>query len=109
MRHIIDMIKKLGLNTKGLLFNSFGTTLTINAVNKQLKQACNLHGIKQITSHALMHTHCSYLLANDISIYYISKRLGHKNITVTTEIYSHLLEEKYLEENKKAIEILSAM
>ncbi|MEJ7437937.1 site-specific integrase, partial [Staphylococcus warneri] len=37
------------------------------------------------------------------------KRLGHKNISVTTEIYSHLLEEKYLEENNKAIEILSAM
>lgn len=109
MRHITGMIEKLKLNTKGLLFNSFGTTLTINAVNKQLKQACKLHDIKEITSHALRHTHCSYLLANDVSIYYISKRLGHKNISVTTEIYSHLLEEKYLEENNKAIEILSAM
>lgn len=78
MRHITGMIEKLKLNTKGLLFNSFGTTLTINAVNKQLKQACKLHGIKQITSHALRHTHCSYLLANDVSIYYISKGLAIK-------------------------------
>lgn len=31
---------------------------------------------------------------HNVSIYYISKRLGHKNISVTTEIYSHLLEEK---------------
>ncbi|MFH4935307.1 tyrosine-type recombinase/integrase [Staphylococcus cohnii] len=81
----------------------------MNAVNKQLKQACRLHDIKEITSHALRHTHCSYLFANDVSIYYTSKRLGHKNISVATEIYSHLLEEKYLEENNKAVEVLSAM
>ncbi|MDK9865116.1 tyrosine-type recombinase/integrase [Staphylococcus equorum] len=63
----------------------------------------------EITPYPLKHTHASYLISKGISIEYISKRLGHKNITVTTEIYSHLLEEKYLEENKKAIEILSAM
>ena len=37
------------------------------------------------------------------------KRLGHKNISVTTDVYSHLLEEQYKEENQKAVEIISAM
>ena len=56
-------------------------------------------GIKELL-HMLRHTHCSYLLAKGISIYYISKRLGHKNISVTTEVYSHLLEETYKEDEK---------
>ncbi|RIN21125.1 hypothetical protein BU061_13210 [Staphylococcus succinus] len=30
--------------------------------------------------HSIRHTHCSYLLHNGLSIYYISKRLGHRNI-----------------------------
>ena len=109
MRHTIKMFEKPKLNNKELLFTSFETILTINAVNKQLKQACNIHGIKQITSHALRHSHCSYLLSKGISIYYISKRLGHKNISVTTDVYSHLLEETYKEEVKKTVNIINAM
>lgn len=37
------------------------------------------------------------------------RRLCHKNISVTTEVYSHLLEETYKEENKKATLIIIAM
>ncbi|ALM56686.1 site-specific integrase [Staphylococcus equorum] len=102
---ILKSIDNLPRTIDGTMFG----TLTINAVNKRLKAYCNDLGIKEITSHALRHTHCSYLLAKGVSIYYISKRLGHKNISVTTDVYSHLLEETYREENQKAIDIISAM
>ena len=95
MNHIIKSIDQLP--EQSIIFGE----LTNNAVNKRLKVYCNNLGIKEITSHALRHTHCSYLLAKGISIYYISKRLGHKNISVTTEVYSHLLEETYKEEDEK--------
>ncbi|WP_186310041.1 aminotransferase class IV, partial [Staphylococcus saprophyticus] len=70
----------------------------INPLNNQLKHPSNLHHIKHITSHPLTHTHSSYLLPNDLSIYYISKTLRHKNISLTTQIYSHLFQQKYLQE-----------
>ena len=105
MNHIIKSIDQLPRTIDGTVFGE----LTNNAVNKRLKVYCNNLGIKEITSHALRHTHCSYLLAKGISIYYISKRLGHKNISVTTEVYSHLLEETYKEEDEKATQIISAM
>ncbi|EIU0356586.1 tyrosine-type recombinase/integrase, partial [Staphylococcus pseudintermedius] len=42
---------------------------------------------------SLRHTHCSYLLAQGMTIQYISKRLGHADIHTTLTIYSHLLKE----------------
>lgn len=105
MKFIQKSIDNLPLTIDGTIFGS----LTINGVNKRLKVYCNNLGIKEITSHALRHSHCSYLLAKGVSIYYISKRLGHKNISVTTEVYSHLLEETYQEENDKAVSIINAM
>ncbi|EZY71840.1 tyrosine-type recombinase/integrase [Staphylococcus aureus] len=105
VQHIIKIIDKLPVSINGKIFDN----LTHSLVNKKLRAHCAELGIKKITSHALRHTHCSYLLAKGVSIYYISKRLGHKNIAITTEVYSHLLEETYKEEEEKAISIINSM
>lgn len=109
MKHILKVVEEKVISYDGYIFKEVGTIISSNAINKTLKKACKHIGIPPITSHAIRHTHCSYLLAKGISIYYISKRLGHKNISITTSIYSHLLEEKYKEENDKTLEILGAM
>lgn len=109
MKHILSVIEGKPISYDGYIFKETGAIISSNAINKTLKKACDKLGIPTITSHAIRHTHCSYLLAKGISIYYISKRLGHKNISITTSIYSHLLEEKYKEENDKTISILDAM
>ncbi len=109
MSYIIKSLEQHPISIDGYFFKQYGKFITINAINKQLARHCENIKINRITSHALRHTHCSYLLAKDISIHYISKRLGHKNIAVTTEIYSHLLKEKYIEENKKAVEALKVL
>lgn len=105
MLHILNRLNTLPLSINGKVFGM----LSHGVVNRRLKKHCKNLGIKEITSHALRHTHCSYLLAKGVSIYYISKRLGHKNIAITTEVYSHLLEETYKEEEEKAINIISSM
>ncbi len=46
-----------------------------------------------VTPHALRHTHASLLLANEISIDAISRRLGHSDSRVTREIYLHIMEQ----------------
>ncbi|RNM18849.1 MULTISPECIES: tyrosine-type recombinase/integrase [Staphylococcus] len=109
MKHISDMINNLIISYDGYIFKDTGSIITVNAINKTLKKACEVNEIPIITSHAIRHTHCSYLLAKGISIYYISKRLGHKNIAITTSVYSHLLEEKYSEEETKTTNILEKM
>lgn len=53
------------------------------------------------TLHSIRHTHCSMLIHEGVSIYYISKRLGHTSINTTLSIYSHLLEETEKQEDEK--------
>ena len=40
--------------------------------------------------HHLRHSHASWLLADGVDIYAVSRRLGHESITTTTKIYGHL-------------------
>lgn len=47
---------------------------------------------KRITSHGLRHSHASYLLMRGRGIKYISKRLGHKNASITLDVYSHVID-----------------
>lgn len=41
----------------------------------------------------LRHSHVTYLLANDVPLYAISKRLGHSNTTITANKYAYLIDE----------------
>ncbi len=40
------------------------------------------------------HTHASLLLQAGIPVKEVSERLGHKDITITLEIYSHVMPEE---------------
>lgn len=59
-------------------------------------------GIK-FNYHSLRHTHCTMLAENNVPIKYTQYRLGHKNITVTLQIYQHI-SEKMSKEGKIALE-----
>lgn len=62
---------------------------------------------KIVTFHGLRHTHASVLIAHHVSIYYVSKRLGHKNINITLKTYAHMLEEVEVEEAYKTKDIFN--
>ncbi|WP_423716820.1 tyrosine-type recombinase/integrase [Lactiplantibacillus pentosus] len=64
-----------------------------NSVNKFLRTAHDRLGIKHITFHGLRHTHASYLLYKNVSIYVISKRLGHSDVGITQRVYTHVIDE----------------
>ena len=53
--------------------------------------------------HSLRHTHCTKLLEAGLPIKYVQERLGHKNITVTMEIYNHLTQNQ-AEQSKQALD-----
>lgn len=90
---------------KQRLFAIDGKVPDINAVNKALKRACRRANVQEITSHALRHTHASLLLLNGVSMAYISKRLGHQSITITEQVYSHVLEELEVKNEKESADM----
>lgn len=97
-------------NKKNLCFvNNKMELITNNAVNKTLKSLCEKVKIKKITCHSLRHTHTSVLLYKGVNIKYISKRLGHKDIIITLQTYSHILDEMEQKESRLVDETMKEL
>ena len=84
------------------LWDSYHTQLSHKyATVKQSKQ--NLYSpkgvkvkIEKITPHMLRHTFATLLYTSGVDVLSASKLLGHSNISITLEIYTHLKEERYI-------------
>lgn len=50
-------------------------------------------GLRQLRVHDLRHTHVAWLIAKNVPMFAISRRLGHKSSSITEQEYGHLLEE----------------
>lgn len=70
--------------------------------NANIKFA-KLAGVKKIRIHDFRHSHVSLLANEGINIQEIARRLGHANIEMTWNTYSHL----YPREEERAVEILN--
>ncbi|WP_268869656.1 tyrosine-type recombinase/integrase, partial [Liquorilactobacillus vini] len=95
-QQLIDWLMELKSNGSEMVFMSqFKTVPTSNSVNQMLKELLNELGLqkKNFHFHSLRHSHVAYLLSQGISIYAISKRLGHSNISTTINTYAYLLDE----------------
>ena len=68
----------------------------INPSNLNRAHDCILEraGISHIGIHALRHTFASQLFANKVDVKVISKLLGHSDVSVTYNIYIHLMQEE---------------
>lgn len=44
----------------------------------------------EVSFHALRHTHASQLIAHNVDVVTISKRLGHSSPVITLQVYAHL-------------------
>ena len=81
-------------------------TIFDGSCNYRLRRILKKINCKTVSLHGLRHTHASFLLAQGVSIYYISQRLGHKNYTTTLNIYSHIIKELEISEKNKALTAL---
>lgn len=78
-----------------------------SALNRDLSRIETELGISSpITFHGLRHTHVSYLLSKGVDIAYISRRLGHSDVTITLRVYQHLLSDF---EKAQAMHAISAL
>ncbi|WP_394701534.1 tyrosine-type recombinase/integrase [uncultured Enterococcus sp.] len=77
----------LGFNTikkNQLLFSNLQNDyLQPTVTRKYIKQVCNKHNLKEITTHGFRHTHCSLLFESGASIKEVQDRLGPSDIQTT--------------------------
>ena len=105
----INKTKKLPDNIHKLVFfdpTSDVSVVTNNRINDVLKAILKRLNIDpEITMHGLRHTHASILIYQGVSILYVSERLGHSGIDVTTSTYAHVLKELRERESEQSIGI----
>lgn len=84
--------------------------LSTTTVERKKNHYCKVSDVKQIRIHDFRHSHATMLISNKVPVTVVSKRLGHSDISMTLNTYSHfvpkdedkaiILLEKIKKENK---------
>lgn len=84
-----------------VFINNFGNPITRQGFFKNLKQIAKEQGIeKEISPHTLRHSYATHLLSHGADLRIIQELLGHSDIS-TTEIYTHVVNEKIKSDYEK--------
>ncbi|MGX5377104.1 tyrosine-type recombinase/integrase [Ligilactobacillus sp. LYQ135] len=73
------------ITDKGNLYNSTNLISWLKTIYNHCPE-----DLPRLTNHNFRKTHASLLLQSGVSVKYIQKRLGHKDIKTTLNIYTHL-------------------
>jgi integrase len=76
-----------------------------NTLSREWSRTIAAIDARQISLHALRHTHASSLIAAGVDILTVSRRLGHANPTITLGVYGHL----YGNTDDRAAQAIDAM
>ena len=68
-------------------------TITKSKLTNRFHKLSEEAGLRRITVHGLRHSHVSLLISKKYDIFEVSKRIGHKSIKTTQDIYGHLFDE----------------
>jgi integrase len=85
-----------------------GTPLRLAYPNEKLDIVIKKHNLHRITIHGLRHTHASLLFEAGASIKEVQERLGHSDIQMTMNIYTHVtdtLKEQTAQKFQRYIEL----
>ena len=80
-----------------------GSLMMPGCFNAYLKRFGDKYNLQGIHPHALRHTMASISIVNGADIVSVSKKLGHSNVAVTLNVYSHATEEA----QRRASEVLA--
>ena len=79
-------------NILNLVFPSNNYKLAYKGqIRAELKKICEKININEITPHILRHTFATRMLEKNCNIKVLSEILGHKNISITLDVYAHVL------------------
>lgn len=68
-----------------------GRPLKPNYISRTFEILVVRAGVPRMSVHGLRHQHASLMLAGGVDLAIVSKRLGHSTLTITSDLYSHLL------------------
>ena len=74
-----------------------GSLISPSSLNHKFKQILQDNSLPSIRFHYLRHSHASLLLSQGVQAKVISERLGHSNINITMDLYSHIYEATNIE------------
>lgn len=88
-----EQLLKVGMKLSGEHFvvSAFGgEPVNPNTIHKQFLYDIKLAGVKRIRFHDLRHTHATIMLEIGENSKVVSERLGHSNVSITLDKYSHV-------------------
>lgn len=78
-------------NSSQLVFSNLNNSfIQLSKPRRWMLRIIQKSDLKTITIHGFRHTHATLLYENNVPIKVISERLGHANISITLDIYSHV-------------------
>lgn len=78
----------------GYLFTrANGQPLNPCSLNVELDNFSKKHGLPHLNPHLFRHTCASILLSNGVDVLTVSKLLGHADVSTTTRVYAHEIEQ----------------
>jgi integrase len=92
-RHLEERIARAGLwQEQGLVFpSSVGTPLGARNLQRHFKSLLKRARLPEIRFHDLRHTCATLLLGQGVHAKYVQELLGHQDISLTLNVYSHVL------------------
>ena len=93
------------IDTGAVFTRENGTHCIPNSLSQWFRKFITRHGLPNITLHSLRHTHASLLIAEGVDLATISRRLGHSKISMTLDVYSHVMKSR----DRKAAETLDKL
>jgi integrase len=94
---LLDYRKQQSLNANDgpesdLVFHrDDGSPVPPHSLSKAFTAAVNEAGLPSLRLHDLRHTYASLALAAGVHVKVVSERLGHAGVTITLDIYSHVI------------------
>lgn len=88
----IERNVKSGVRSEHVFATWDGQVRSPNGFSSEFRREVIAAGIPHATFHMLRHTHASQLLRDGVPVTSVSKRLGHKDGSITLKIYAHVLE-----------------
>lgn len=70
-----------------------GGALNPSSIGVWMEKFAERHGLPHIHPHAFRHSAASIMIAEGVDIVTVSKMLGHANTSMTTDTYSHMIED----------------